>query len=42
MEDNIRMDLSERWWEDVEWIYLAQDGDQWRAVLNAIMNPRVT
>jgi hypothetical protein len=28
--DNIRMDLREMWWEAVEWMHLAQDGDQWR------------
>jgi hypothetical protein len=27
-EDNIRMDLREIWWEDVDWIHLAQDRDQ--------------
>jgi hypothetical protein len=37
-EDNIRMDLREIGWEGVEWIHLAQDRDQWRAVLNTVMN----
>jgi hypothetical protein len=25
----------------VEWIHLAEDGDRWRAVVNAVMNLRV-
>jgi hypothetical protein len=28
-------------WRGVEWIYLAQDRDRWRAVANAVMNLRV-
>jgi hypothetical protein len=27
-EDNIRMDLRESGWEDVDWMHLAQDMDQ--------------
>jgi hypothetical protein len=34
----IRMDLREIWWESVDWIRLAQDRDQWRAVVNTVMN----
>jgi hypothetical protein len=27
-EDNIRMDPREIWWEDVDWMHLAQDREQ--------------
>jgi len=37
-EDNIRMHLKEIGWECVEWFHLAQDMDQWRALLNTVMN----
>jgi hypothetical protein len=41
-EDGIRMDLEEiGWGGGVEWIHLAQDGDRWRALVNAVMNLRV-
>jgi len=41
-EDNIRMDLWEIGWEGVDWIHLAEDSrDQWRAVVNTVMNLRV-
>jgi hypothetical protein len=29
-EGNIRMDLREVMWEGVDWMYLAQNMDQWR------------
>jgi hypothetical protein len=37
-KDNIRMNLREIVWEVVGWIHLSQDRDQWRAVVNTIMN----
>jgi hypothetical protein len=40
-EDNIKMDLREIWWGGMGWIDLAQDRDQWRALVNTVMNPRV-
>jgi ribosome biogenesis protein Nip4 len=40
-EDNIKMDLREMGFGDVEWIHLAQDRDRWRAVVNTVMNLRV-
>jgi hypothetical protein len=33
--------LREMGWEGVEWIHLAQDRDQWQAVVNTVMNLRV-
>jgi hypothetical protein len=39
-EDGIKMNLAEIGCEGVEWIHLAQDRDRWRAVVNAVMNPR--
>jgi hypothetical protein len=40
-EDNIRMDLRGIGWGGMDWIDLAQDRDQWRALVNTIMNLRV-
>jgi hypothetical protein len=39
--DNIKMDLLEIGWGDVDWIGLAQDRDKWRTLLNTVMNLRV-
>jgi hypothetical protein len=39
--DNIRMDLVEVGWRDVDWIGLAQDRDRWRALVNSVLNLRV-
>jgi hypothetical protein len=40
-EDNIKMDLREIGFGDVDWIDLAQDRDRWRTLVNTIMNLRV-
>ena len=37
-EDNIKMDLQEVRWGDMDWIDLAQDRNMLLAVLNAVMN----
>jgi len=31
-EDNIEMNHKEIGWEDVEWMHLAQDREQWQAL----------
>jgi 7-keto-8-aminopelargonate synthetase-like enzyme len=36
LEDNIRTDLRQIVWKSVDWLQLAQDRDQWRAVMNTI------
>jgi hypothetical protein len=38
---NIRMDLGEVGWGDVEWIGLAKDRNRWRALVNSVLNLRV-
>jgi hypothetical protein len=37
-----RMDFREIVWESVDWIHLAQSRDQWWALVNTVMNLRVT
>jgi hypothetical protein len=39
--DNIRMDLGEMVWGDVDWIGLTQDKNRWRALVNSVLNLRV-
>jgi hypothetical protein len=39
--NNIKMDLREIEWCGMDWIGLAQDRDQWRALVNTVMNHRV-
>jgi hypothetical protein len=39
--DNIKIDLGELGWDGVDWIDLAQNRDQWRAIVNTVMNLRV-
>jgi hypothetical protein len=40
--DNIKMDLRETEWDGMNWIDLSQDTDQWWALVNAVMNLRVS
>jgi hypothetical protein len=38
--DNITMDLREIGWDGVDWIDMAHNRDQWRALVNTVMNFR--
>ena len=40
-EDNIKMDLREVGGDPGDWIALAEDRNQWRAYVRAVMNLRV-
>jgi hypothetical protein len=40
-QDNIKLDLREIGWGGIDWIDLAQDRDQWKALVNTVMNLRV-
>jgi hypothetical protein len=37
-EDNIKMGLRRIVWGGMDWIYMTQDRDQLRALVNAVMN----
>jgi hypothetical protein len=39
--DNIEIDLREIEWDGMDWIDLAEDRDQWRALVKTVMNFRV-
>jgi hypothetical protein len=39
--NTIKMDLGEIGWDGMDWIDLAQDTGQWRALVNTVMNFRV-
>jgi hypothetical protein len=39
--DNIKMDLRETGWGGTDWFHLVQNRDEWRAVVDTVMNFRV-
>jgi hypothetical protein len=41
-KDNIEMDLRKMGWGDMDWIALTQDREQWRALVNTVMNLQVS
>jgi hypothetical protein len=40
-QDNIKMDLREIGWGGMDWIDLAQDMEQWKTLVNTVMNIQV-
>jgi hypothetical protein len=38
LKDNIKMDRREIGWDEMDSVDLAQDRDQWRALVNTVMN----
>jgi hypothetical protein len=38
--DNFKKDLKEIGWDRMDWIDLTQDRDQWKALVNTVMNLR--
>jgi hypothetical protein len=39
--DNIKIDLRDIGWDGMDWMNMAQDRDQWRALVNTVLNLRV-
>jgi hypothetical protein len=39
--DSIKMNLREIGWDGMNWINLAQDREQWKALVNAVMSLQV-
>jgi hypothetical protein len=39
--DNIKINLREIGWDGMDWMDLAQDRDQWRALVNTVTKLRV-
>jgi hypothetical protein len=37
----LKMELRETRWCGMDWIHLVRDSDQWKALVNTVMNPLV-
>ena len=40
-DDNIKIDLQEMGWGNIDWIALVPNRDRWRALVNTVMNLQV-
>jgi hypothetical protein len=40
--DNVKINLREIGWDGLDWIDLSRDSYQWRALVNTVMNLRVS
>jgi hypothetical protein len=40
-EDNIKIGLRQTGWGGMDWMNVVQDRDQWRALVNTVMNLQV-
>jgi hypothetical protein len=38
-KDKIKMDLTESGWDGMDWIDVAEDRDQWRALVDTVKRP---
>jgi hypothetical protein len=38
---NIEIDIREIGWDSMDWLDLVQDSDQWRALVNTVINLRI-
>jgi hypothetical protein len=39
--DNIKMDLRDIGWGGVDWMDMAQDGEEWRVLVNTVLKLRI-
>ena len=40
-KDNIKMDVKQGGWEEIEWMNVVQGRDNWQAALNTVMNHKM-
>ena len=40
-QDNIQVDLQDVGWADIDWIYMGENRDRWRALVSVVMKLRI-